>query len=168
MKITTDSNLLEKLLETYGKKAKEVLWTAMESMHGEFSDIDLIQNANKELTYEEIIRRQKKSQRLNVALMENARDILNHLNNCTGKNFKTIETNLRPICSLLKKYSKEKIINVIDVKCFKWKGTDFEDYLRPSTLFNPNKFEGYANESVPYRLDENKFAGELNALLGTK
>lgn len=36
---------------------------------------------------------------------------------------------------------------VIDNKVAEWKGTDFEKYLRPDTLFS-TKFEGYLNQKV--------------------
>ena len=40
----------------------------------------------------------------------------------------------------------EDFKHVIDVKCEDWLGTEHEKYLRPSTLFNPTKFEGYINQ----------------------
>ena len=36
---------------------------------------------------------------------------------------------------------------VIDKKCKEWKGTDYEKYLRPQTLFG-DKFESYLNENI--------------------
>lgn len=36
---------------------------------------------------------------------------------------------------------------VIDKKCKEWKGTEFEQYLRPQTLFG-TKFESYLNQKV--------------------
>ncbi|NCB45345.1 MAG: hypothetical protein EOM59_22360, partial [Clostridia bacterium] len=48
---------------------------------------------------------------------------------------------------------------VIDKKCAQWKGTDMDKYLRPSTLFNASKFEGYLNEKVI----EKKHAGSKEA-----
>lgn len=36
---------------------------------------------------------------------------------------------------------------VIDKKCEEWLGTDFENFLRPETLFS-NKFEGYLNQKI--------------------
>ena len=35
---------------------------------------------------------------------------------------------------------------VIRVKTREWKGTSQEKYLRPETLFNATKFQGYVNE----------------------
>jgi uncharacterized phage protein (TIGR02220 family) len=45
---------------------------------------------------------------------------------------------------------KEKTIELketIDNKVSDWKGTDYEKYLRPETLFG-NKFEAYVNQKV--------------------
>lgn len=43
-------------------------------------------------------------------------------------------------------YSVDDMKNVIDRKWQDWKGTKFENYLRPATLFGKN-FESYLNES---------------------
>ncbi|AQY55075.1 hypothetical protein [Geobacillus phage TP-84] len=40
--------------------------------------------------------------------------------------------------------------HVIDVKTAQWKGTEWEKYLRPSTLFG-NKFDQYRNESPNHK-----------------
>lgn len=44
-------------------------------------------------------------------------------------------------------YTVEDCIKVIDNQCAKWKGTEWEQYLRPSTLFG-TKFENYLNGKV--------------------
>lgn len=41
-------------------------------------------------------------------------------------------------------YTVDDFKIVIDKQCTKWKGTEYEQYLRPSTLFG-NKFENYLN-----------------------
>ena len=43
---------------------------------------------------------------------------------------------------------------IIDKKVFKWKGTDWEQYLRPSTLFNKTKFEEYLSEVLTDLMEE--------------
>ena len=43
-------------------------------------------------------------------------------------------------------FTKEDFFTVIDKKVKDWKGTEWEKYLRPSTLFNASKFQGYLNE----------------------
>jgi uncharacterized phage protein (TIGR02220 family) len=42
-------------------------------------------------------------------------------------------------------YNYDDFKKVIDKKWKQWKGTQFEKYVRPSTLFG-NKFESYLNE----------------------
>lgn len=44
-------------------------------------------------------------------------------------------------------YTVEDLKGVIDLKVKEWKGTDYEMYLRPETLFNPTKFQNYYVQS---------------------
>ena len=44
-------------------------------------------------------------------------------------------------------YGYDDFKKVIDLKVEDWKGTDFERYLRPITLFSKKKFENYLNGS---------------------
>lgn len=85
--------------------------------------------------------------------------IVNYLNEKTGKSYKTTtpttESKLRTI---LKTYNTIDIKRVIDQKCSEWKGTEYEKFLRPETLFG-NKFEGYSQEKVN---GFNKFLNELS------
>ena len=41
--------------------------------------------------------------------------------------------------------------DVIDKKYKQWKNTEWEKYMRPSTLFNKNHFENYLNEKVYFK-----------------
>ncbi len=43
--------------------------------------------------------------------------------------------------------SAEDFFKVIDNKVAQWKGTNYEIYLRPITLFNKSKFENYLGEN---------------------
>lgn len=76
-------------------------------------------------------------------------EIINFLNECTGKSYKanskvaTLNINAR----LKEGYTKDDFIKVISVKSTKWLGTKFEDFLTPNTLFG-NKFESYLNENI--------------------
>lgn len=75
------------------------------------------------------------------------RQVIEYLNQKSGKNYratakKTIELiNARET----EGFTLENFKNVIDIKTAEWKGTDFEKYLRPETLFG-TKFEGYLNQ----------------------
>lgn len=43
-------------------------------------------------------------------------------------------------------YTLEDFKTVIDNKVADWKGTEYEKFLRPNTLFAPSKFESYLNQ----------------------
>lgn len=76
-------------------------------------------------------------------------EIINFLNECTGKSYKpTSKVALININARLKEgYTKDDFKKVISVKSTKWLGSKFEDYLTPNTLFG-NKFESYLNENI--------------------
>ena len=74
-------------------------------------------------------------------------EVIEHLNNITGKKYKsnTPET-VKLITARLKDgYTVDDMKKVISHRWELWKGTDMEQYVRPSTLFRPSKFEGYLN-----------------------
>ena len=45
-------------------------------------------------------------------------------------------------------YHTEDLKAVIDKKVAEWKGTEFEKYLTPETLFRPSNFEKYLNQKI--------------------
>jgi uncharacterized phage protein (TIGR02220 family) len=75
-------------------------------------------------------------------------EIVNYLNDVCSKKFKpSTEGQVKFIRARLNDgYEVEDLKQVIDTKAAQWLGTDSEKYLRPSTLFNSEKFEGYLNE----------------------
>lgn len=88
----------------------------------------------------------------NTKLMATAEQsqIIAHLNERLGlippKGFKdTNQQTLKLLGARLKDYTKKDVIAVIDMMCVRWLGNEWEMYLRPVTLFNVNKFEGYIN-----------------------
>ena len=78
-------------------------------------------------------------------------NIIEYLNNKTGKKFKS---NSKPTIKhinarLSEKYTFEDFKKVIDIKVHKWlNDPKMQDYLRPDTLFG-TKFESYLNEIKP-------------------
>lgn len=77
-------------------------------------------------------------------------EIIEYLNSVCGTSYKN---NSKKTVTLIKARLKENYTvndfkKVIDTMNTKWKGTQFEQYLRPSTLFNEDKFEGYLNQPV--------------------
>ena len=67
----------------------------------------------------------------------------------TGRNFNILtKSHGRHINGRLKEgYSLEDFKAVIKFKNSKWANTDMSGYIRPSTLFNSEKFDGYLQEA---------------------
>ena len=76
-------------------------------------------------------------------------EIVNFLNEATGKNYKTNSVINRKFITqrLNDGFTIEDFKQVIVVKSTNWLGGKMEQFLRPETLFS-NKFEAYLNENV--------------------
>jgi uncharacterized phage protein (TIGR02220 family) len=87
----------------------------------------------------------KKETQIPKIQKETAEQIIDYLNEKTGKMFTKKMVNLKPIVSRINDgYVFEDFKFVIEKKCHDWLGTNFQEYLRPNTLFG-NKFETYIN-----------------------
>ena len=75
-------------------------------------------------------------------------EIVNYLNEKSGKHFtSSSKETIKVIEARIKEGNTiDDFKKVIDTKCAKWLRSEFEDYLRPITLFG-NKFNSYLNEN---------------------
>ena len=79
------------------------------------------------------------------SLKEQSSEVVGFLNKATGRNFRETDSNL----SFISKRLSEPGVTVDGVKqmiarqCERWIGTSQAEYLRPETLFNATKFDGY-------------------------
>ena len=73
-------------------------------------------------------------------------EVLNYLNETASKCYQPIDANLKFVRARLTDYTVADLKKVIDRKVKEWLGTGQEKYLRPETLFNATKFQGYINE----------------------
>lgn len=73
--------------------------------------------------------------------------IIDYLNLKTGKLYKSTTKKTQSLIKsrLDEGFNVKEFFKVIDNKVAEWKGTEYEKYLRPETLFG-NKFEGYLNQ----------------------
>lgn len=87
-----------------------------------------------------------KNKNINIDL-EIYKEIISYLNEKAGTNYRSSsKTTRQHIHARLEEgYSVEDFQRVIDNKCADWKGTEWEKYLRPTTLFG-TKFESYLNQ----------------------
>ena len=74
--------------------------------------------------------------------------VIDYLNKKANTNYRASTKNTQSFINARVKegYAVEDFKKVIDSKSREWLGTDFEKYLRPSTLFG-TKFENYLNEA---------------------
>ena len=75
-------------------------------------------------------------------------EVIKYLNEKANTNYRPSTKNTQSFINarLKEGFTVEDFKKVIDVKAKSWVGTDFEKYLRPSTLFG-TKFENYLNEA---------------------
>ena len=78
------------------------------------------------------------------------KEIISYLNLKTKKNFKVdTASHQKFIKARLKEgYVLEDFKKVVDIMVAKWKGTEYEQYLQPQTLFG-NKMDNYLNQPMP-------------------
>lgn len=76
-------------------------------------------------------------------------NVIDYLNNKTNRKFKASNKQTQSLINarMREGYGEKDFISVIDVKCKDWLKTEFEQYLRPTTLFG-QKFESYINQNV--------------------
>ena len=81
---------------------------------------------------------------------QNVIDIVKHLNERAGTKYKpTTKRTIQSINARLSEgYTVDDFFTVIDKKCGEWKGTRYEQYLTPNTLFSPEHFERYLNQNI--------------------
>lgn len=80
------------------------------------------------------------------------KEVISYLNLKAKKNFKVdTASHHKFIKARLKEgYTLEDFKKVVDIMVVKWKGTDYEQYLQPQTLFG-NKMDNYLNQPMPKR-----------------
>jgi uncharacterized phage protein (TIGR02220 family) len=77
-----------------------------------------------------------------------AKEILDFLNDKTGRAYRAVDANLEPIVARLKEgTSADDVRAVVAKKCREWIGNEkMAEFLRPKTLFNRTNFANYEGE----------------------
>ena len=75
--------------------------------------------------------------------------VVTYLNEKAGTHYKPTTAKTKTVINarIAEGFKIDDFISVIDKKCYEWKNTEFERYLRPETLFG-TKFEGYLNAKI--------------------
>ena len=93
------------------------------------------------------------------------KEVISYLNLKAKKNFKVdTASHQKFIKARLKEgYVLEDFKNVVDIMVAKWKGTEYEQYLQPQTLFG-NKMDNYLNQPMPRKV--HSFQSAVDERLG--
>lgn len=93
------------------------------------------------------------------------KEIISYLNLKAKKKFKVdTASHQKFIKARLKEgYVLEDFKKVVDIMVAKWKGTEYEQYLQPQTLFG-NKMDNYLNQHVPRKV--HSFQSAVDERLG--
>ena len=92
-------------------------------------------------------------------------EVISYLNLKSKKNFKVdTASHQKFIKARLKEgYVLEDFKKVVDIMAAKWKGTEYEQYLQPQTLFG-NKMDNYLNQPMPRKV--HSFQSAVDERLG--
>lgn len=90
-------------------------------------------------------------------------EILAYLNEKAGTGYRASSKKTQSLVKarFSEGYNLDDFKTVIDNKVSSWKGTEWEKYLRPETLFSP-KFEGYLNEKPRAKAPERQEYTDLD------
>ena len=104
---------------------------------------------DKELDIDKEKKENKKTMSSKLDYSALYQSIINYLNQKAGTSYRHTSKNTQALMKarLSEGFEEKDFYKVIDNKIASWLNTDFEKYLRPSTLFG-SKFEGYLNERV--------------------
>ena len=93
------------------------------------------------------------------------KEVISYLNLKAKKNFKVdTASHQKFIKARIKEgYVLEDFKKVVDIMVAKWKGTEYEQYLQPQTLFG-NKMDNYLNQPMP--LTVHSFQSAVDERLG--
>jgi uncharacterized phage protein (TIGR02220 family)/predicted phage replisome organizer len=131
-----------------------------EKLLPESTDVQMYDKCTPEIEKEREIKKELKID----TYSEVSEEIISYLNEKTSSRFKATKAHKGFIQARLKEgFTKEDFFTVIDNKVKTWKGTEWEKYLRPSTLFNASKFQGYLNEKGFSKIQGNDVSPELQA-----
>ena len=85
--------------------------------------------------------------KVNFKSSSEIKEIIEYLNKVSGKRFRNTPANANFVkARLAEGATVAEMKAVIDMKCQEWENTDFEKYIRPSTLFNATKYNSYIGE----------------------
>ena len=116
----------------------------------EFSEIREIYHFGVQILQQDfqIIEKKKKKKIIPNEQVKIASQIIDYLNEKAKTKFTKKNSNIELIVGRLNEgFTTEDFYMVIDKKVKEWMGTDFQQYLRPVTIFSAKLFENYLNSN---------------------
>lgn len=140
------------------------------SVESTFQEVQKVHHGSVENTLSEVqkvhtIKTENTKTENNNNILSICKEVISYLNLKAKKNFK-IDTasHQKFIKARLKEgYVLEDFKKVVDIMVAKWKGTEYEQYLQPQTLFG-NKMDNYLNQPMPQKV--HSFQSAVDERLG--
>ena len=127
------------------------------SVESTFQEVQKVHHGSVENTLSEVqkvhtIKTENTKTENNNNIFLICQEVISYLNLKSQKNFKVdTASHQKFIKARLKEgYVLEDFKKVVDIMVAKWKGTEYEQYLQPQTLFG-NKMDNYLNQPMPKR-----------------
>ena len=133
---------IKKMYPRKNKKGELVVNVVINRVNADINQV----NDVKSTQIEREIEREIES---NILSSETIKEIINYLNLKANTKYRYTANTTKELIRLRwdEKNTLDDFKTVIDKKCAEWIGTEFEKFLRPSTLFS-TKFEGYLNQNI--------------------
>ena len=140
------------------------------SVESTFQEVQKVHHGSVENTLSEVqkvhtIKNENTKTENNNNIFLICQEVISYLNLKAKKNFKVdTASHQKFIKARLKEgYVLEDFKKVVDIMVAKWKGTDYEQYLQPQTLFG-NKMDNYLNQPIPRKV--HSFQSAVDERLG--
>ena len=140
------------------------------SVESTFQEVQKVHNGSVENTLSEVqkvhtIKTENTKTENNNNIFLICQEVISYLNLKAKKNFKVdTASHQKFIKARLKEgYVLEDFKKVVDIMVAKWKGTEYEQYLQPQTLFG-NKMDNYLNQPMPRKV--HSFQSAVDERLG--
>ncbi|HGL2790571.1 TPA: conserved phage C-terminal domain-containing protein [Streptococcus pneumoniae] len=140
------------------------------SVESTFQEVQKVHHGSVENTLSEVqkvhtIKTENTKTENNNNIFLICQEVISYLNLKSQKNFKVdTASHQKFIKARLKEgYVLEDFKKVVDIMVAKWKGTEYEQYLQPQTLFG-NKMDNYLNQPMPRKV--HSFQSAVDERLG--
>lgn len=140
------------------------------SVESTFQEVQKVHHGSVENTLSEVqkvhtIKTENTKTENNNNIFFICQEVISYLNLKAKKNFKVdTASHQKFIKARLKEgYVLEDFKKVVDIMVAKWKGTEYEQYLQPQTLFG-NKMDNYLNQPIPRKV--HSFQSAVDERLG--